>query len=107
VKKNQKSLYQALQDAFELSDSNEPGHLEQEHGHIEYPAYDVLSAEQFYSTVRAHWGVEKRLHWVLDVTMREDDKSERQSQTEAGYYERGGAGLNRECLKNVHALAPF
>ena len=29
VKMNQKSLYQALQDAFELSDRNEPGHLEQ------------------------------------------------------------------------------
>lgn len=35
----------------------------------------------------------------------EEHKSERQSQTEDGYYERRGAGLNRECLKNVHALA--
>lgn len=118
VKKNQKSLYQALQDAFELSDSNAPGHIEQEHGRVEYRAYGVLSAlelpaslrsvwsslatigratyyrlangkeqlqyryyissaslsaAQFASTVRAHWGVENRLHWVLDVTMREDD----------------------------------
>ena len=118
VKKNQKSLYQALQDAFKLSDSKVPGHIEQEHGRIEYRAYDVLSAlelpaslrsvwlllatigratyyrlangkeqlqyryyissaslsaAQFASTVRAHWGVENRLHWVLDVTMREDD----------------------------------
>ena len=38
VKKNQKSLYQALQDAFKLSDSKAPGHIEQEHGRIEYRA---------------------------------------------------------------------
>ncbi|EKE79321.1 transposase [Idiomarina xiamenensis 10-D-4] len=32
-----------------------------------------ISAEQFASTVRAHWGIENRLNWVPDVTMREDD----------------------------------
>ncbi|MCL4410764.1 MAG: ISAs1 family transposase, partial [Gammaproteobacteria bacterium] len=136
VKKNQKSLYQALQDAFELSDSNESGHLEQEHGRVEYRAYDVLSAlelpasmrsawssletigratyyrlangkeqlqyryyissarlsaEQFASTVRAHWGVENRLHWVLDVTMREDDCP----------ISRGHAADNLACFRHV------
>ena len=43
VKKSQKSPYQALQDAFELSNSNEPRHIEQHHGRVEYRAYDVLS----------------------------------------------------------------
>src|SRR3954468_14365797 len=31
-----------------------------------------LSAERFGAVVRAHWGVENSLHWVLDVTMNED-----------------------------------
>ncbi len=136
MKKNQKSLYQALQDAFELSDSNAPGHIEQQHGRVEYRAYNVLSAlelpaslrsvwsslatigratyyrlangkeqlqyryyissaslsaAQFASTVRAHWGVENRLHWVLDVTMREDDCP----------ISRGHAADNLACFRHV------
>ena len=31
-----------------------------------------LSAERFAEAARAHWGVENSLHWVLDVTMNED-----------------------------------
>ena len=31
-----------------------------------------LSAERFGEAARAHWGVENGLHWVLDVTMNED-----------------------------------
>ncbi len=31
-----------------------------------------LSAEQFAHVARTHWGVENGLHWVLDVTMNED-----------------------------------
>jgi predicted transposase YbfD/YdcC len=31
-----------------------------------------LSAEHFGGVARAHWGVENGLHWVLDVTMNED-----------------------------------
>lgn len=30
-------------------------------------------AMKFSNAVRSHWGVENRLHWVLDVTFREDD----------------------------------
>ena len=29
--------------------------------------------KRFGETVRSHWGVENNLHWVLDVTFREDD----------------------------------
>lgn len=31
------------------------------------------SAEHMQSAVRAHWGIENSLHWVLDVAMREDE----------------------------------
>lgn len=33
----------------------------------------ISNAEAFAKAARSHWGVENRLHWVLDVTFREDD----------------------------------
>jgi predicted transposase YbfD/YdcC len=36
-----------------------------------------LAAEPFGHVVRAHWGVENRLHWMLDVTMNEDQARNR------------------------------
>jgi predicted transposase YbfD/YdcC len=36
-----------------------------------------LSPERFGEVVRAHWGVENRLHWVLDVVMNEDQARNR------------------------------
>lgn len=33
----------------------------------------IANAEIFAKAARSHWGVENRLHWVLDVTFREDD----------------------------------
>lgn len=33
----------------------------------------LTNAEIFAKAARSHWGVENRLHWVLDVTFREDD----------------------------------
>ena len=27
--------------------------------------------------IRSHWGVENRLHWVLDMTFREDEQRKR------------------------------
>ena len=33
----------------------------------------ITHAEAFAAAARSHWGVENQLHWVLDVTFREDD----------------------------------
>ncbi len=33
----------------------------------------IVNAEVFANAARSHWGVENTLHWVLDVTFREDD----------------------------------
>jgi predicted transposase YbfD/YdcC len=34
--------------------------------------YDQISPADLADAVRAHWGIENRLHWVRDVTFAED-----------------------------------
>ena len=46
------------------------GKIEQETRY--YLCSSALCALTFARAVRAHWGVENRLHWVLDVIFRED-----------------------------------
>jgi predicted transposase YbfD/YdcC len=42
-----------------------------------YIASRALSPAQLAQAVRSHWGIENQLHWVLDVTMHEDDSTVR------------------------------
>jgi predicted transposase YbfD/YdcC len=52
-----------------------------------------VGVETFARAVRGHWGVENKLHWVLDVQMRED-----QSRARAGYAAENLATLRRLAL---------
>lgn len=37
-----------------------------------YLSSATLSAEQFAAAVRSHWGIENRLHWLMDVVFHDD-----------------------------------
>ncbi len=52
-----------------------------------------LEVATFARAVRGHWGVENKLHWVLDVQMRED-----QSRARAGFAAENLATLRRLAL---------
>jgi len=52
-----------------------------------------LDVATFARAVRGHWGVENKLHWVLDVQMRED-----QSRSRAGHAAENLATLRRLAL---------
>lgn len=38
-----------------------------------YISSKALTRDEFARSVRGHWAIENSLHWVLDVTMGEDD----------------------------------
>lgn len=39
-----------------------------------------LSAQQFGTAVRSHWGIENQVHWLLDMAFREDESRVRVGQ---------------------------
>lgn len=58
-----------------------------------YLASLPLNGELFARAVRSHWGVENKVHWVMDVCFRED-----QSRARAGYAAENLATLRRLAL---------
>jgi len=69
--------------------------------HVEtryYISSAVLSAERAGQAVRGHWGIENRLHWVLDVTFNED-----QSRLRKGFGARNMAVVRHFALNLVRS----
>jgi hypothetical protein len=33
---------------------------------------DAVTADEFLKYIRGHWSIENQLHWMLDITFRED-----------------------------------
>ena len=52
------------------SETERGGKVERERRY--YLSSATLDAASFARAVRAHWGIENRLHWVLDVVFRDD-----------------------------------
>ena len=57
-------------DVATTEDAEAPGRTRTERRY--YVSSRALSAEQVADAVRAHWRIENSLHWVLDVTFRDD-----------------------------------
>jgi predicted transposase YbfD/YdcC len=64
-----------------------------------YISSAVLDAEAAGKAVRGHWGIENGLHWVLDVTFRED-----QSRLRKGHGARNMAVVRHFSLNLVRAM---
>jgi len=61
-----------------------------------------FSARRFGGAVRAHWGIENRLHWQLDVTFQEDQSRLRKGHADANFSSLRRTALS--LLKNNHTL---
>jgi predicted transposase YbfD/YdcC len=73
------------------------GSEEQGKGYSEEIAYYIVSSEapvaELAAGIRAHWGIENKVHWVLDVVFRED-----QSRVRAGHAAENFGWLRRVAL---------
>jgi predicted transposase YbfD/YdcC len=54
------------------------------------------TAEKLSKAIRSHWGIENSLHWVLDVSFREDDSRKRE-----GYLAQNFSMINRIALNLI------
>ena len=65
-----------------------------------YLMSEAFPPERFNQIVRAHWGIENRLHWVLDVTCNEDQARNRRDNCAANL------ALLRKLALNLARLEP-
>ena len=70
-----------------------------------YISSRLLSAEAFAAAVRAHWGIENNLHWMLDVSFREDASTVRKDHAAENLSRLKRMVLN--LLKSETATATF
>lgn len=75
-------------------------------GEVEYrQRYYITSlntaAKMINHAIRAHWGIETKLHWVLDVAFREDDSRIRKGHADENMAVLRHIALNK--LKNEHS----
>ncbi len=59
-----------------------------------YLLSEVITAKAAATLIRGHWGIENSLHWVLDVTMREDAHRARANNAPANFAMFRRAALN-------------
>ena len=64
-----------------------------------YISSRVLNARDFAQAARAHWGIEHGLHWVLDVTFKED-----QSRLRRGHGAQNIARVRHFVLNQIRAM---
>ncbi|MDR2120307.1 MAG: ISAs1 family transposase [Tannerella sp.] len=60
------------------------------------------NAETIGRAVRSHWGIENSLHWVLDVSFREDESRKREGNADQNFSMINRIALNlikNECSK--------
>ncbi|TMO79176.1 hypothetical protein CWC20_00035 [Pseudoalteromonas aurantia] len=69
-----------------------------------YTSSAQLSAEELANHVRSHWAVENQLHWVLDVSFREDNCPISRGHTAENFRTFRHVGLNQ--LKRESTLKP-
>lgn len=65
-----------------------------------YLMSEVFPPERFNQIARSHWGIENRLHWVLDVTCNEDQARNRKDNCAANL------ALLRKLALNLARLEP-
>lgn len=96
-----RSQWHGLQSVIEIESTRHVGEersVERRYYMSSLPASTVEQAKTLNRSIRAHWGIENKLHWVLDVTFNEDGSRIR----------KGSAPLNmalmRKLALNLHRL---